>query len=311
MRRSRMGERTVCLAGWALLGLAACSKAPAPPPAAAVPQGPPPAPTLEQVRSATVSGVLEQPVTLVDGTYEGPPVAAGAASRPTLSLWAPSLIFSDLDGAPGNEAIALLSTSSGGSGEFVHVAVFALKDGKAVSLATAPVGDRVQLQKLWVEHGQIHMDVVEAGPKDPACCPTQISRKVFALEGGALRPKSSDAVGSLSVNLLASTDWVLAEMDGQPVDASGRPPTLLVQYGKVVGFGGCNRYTGPLKESSPGQISVGPLASTRMACPPAEMELEDKFTSRMNKVTSYTFRAGQLALTWRDKQGGGLLVFSK
>jgi hypothetical protein len=41
------------------------------------------------------------------------------------------------------------------------------------------------------------------------------------------------------------------------------------------------------------------------------MEIEDRFTSRMNKVTSYTFRAGQLVLTWGDKQGGGLLVFSK
>jgi heat shock protein HslJ len=311
MTRTSPGTRTVWLAGLILLGLVACSKTPPPQSAAAVPQGPPPAPTLEQVRSATVSGVLEQPVTLVDGAYEGPPVEAGAASRPTLTLWTPSVIFSDVDGAPGNEAVAMLSTSSGGSGEFVHVAVFAVQDGKAVSLATAPVGDRVKLHRLWVEHGQVHMDVFEAGPDDPACCPTQLSRKTFALEGGVLQQKSSDVVGALSVNLLASTDWVLAEMDGQPVDASGRPPTLLVQYGKVVGFGGCNRYTGPLKETSPGQITVGPVASTKMACPPAAMEIEDRFTSRMNKVTSYTFRAGQLVLTWGDKQGGGLLVFSK
>jgi len=310
MTRTSIGTRTVGLVGLVMLGLAACSKTP-PQPAAAVSQGPPPAPTLEQIRSATVSGVLEQPVTLVGGAYEGPPVEAGAASRPALTLWAPSVIFSDVDGTPGNEAVAMLSTSSGGSGEFVHVAVFAVQDGKAVSLASALVGDRVKLHKLWVEHGQIHMDVIEAGPNDPACCPAQLSRKAFALEGGVLQQKSSDVVGALSVNLLASTDWMLVEMDGQAVDQAGRPPTLLVQYGKVVGFGGCNRYTGPLKETSPGQISVGPLASTKMACPPAEMELEDKFTARMNKVKSYTFRAGQLALTWGDKQGGGVLVFSK
>ncbi len=221
------------------------------------------------------------------------------------------MIFSDVDGTPGSEAIAMLSTGSGGSGESVHVGAFAVRDGKAVSIATAPVGDRVQLNRLWVERGQIHMDVVEPGPKDPACCPTQVARKVFKLEGGALKSVSDDVVGVLSVNMLASTDWMLVEMDGEPIDAAAKPPTLLVQYGKVVGFGGCNRYTGALKETAPGQITVGPLAATRMACPPAAMALEDKFTAQMNKVTRYSFRAGQLALSWDAKKDHGLLVFSK
>jgi heat shock protein HslJ len=302
-------SRFVILVGLAVAGLAGCSQSPPPPPPA--PKGPPPAPTLEQVRAATVAGVVEQPVTLANGIWEGPPVAPGAASHPSLTLWTPSVIFTDVDGSPGRKAIALMSLDSGGSGDFVHVGVFALQDGKAVSVATAPVGDRVQLNRLWVEHGQIHMDVVEAGPKDPACCPTQLSRKVFKLEGGALKPVSNDVVGKLSVNLLAATDWVLAEMDGKPVDASAKPPTLLVQYDKVVGFSGCNRYTGALKETTPGQIKIGPLAGTRMACPPAAMELEDQFTTRMNKVGRYSFRAGQLALGWEDKQAHGLLVFSK
>jgi heat shock protein HslJ len=293
------------------VGLAACSQTPPPAPPAAAVAGPPPAPTLDQLKAATVSGVLEQPVTLAGGVYEGPAAEAGAASRPTLTLWVPTVGFANVDSVPGDEAVALLSTNSGGSGEFVHVAVFGIRDGRAVSLAMAPLGDRVKLHKLWVEQGRIQMDVIEAGPKDPACCPTQLARKSFTFQGGALKQESSDVVGSLSVNLLSATDWVLAEMDGQRLDPAGRPPTLLVQHDNVVGFGGCNRYTGALKETSPGTITVGPLASTRKACPAAEMDLEDKFTSRMNKVTSYTFLAGQLALTWGDKQGGGLLVFSR
>jgi heat shock protein HslJ len=309
MTRTAPLSSMVILAGLAVVALAGCSQSPPPPPPA--PKEPPPAPTLDQVRSATVSGVVEQPVTLVNGAWEGPAAEPGAASHPSLTLWSPSVIFNDVDGAPGSEAIAMLSTGSGGSGEFVHVGVFAMRDGKAVSIATAPVGDRVQLNRLWVEHGEIHMDVVEPGPKDPACCPTQVSRKVFKLEGGALKAVSSDVVGALSVNMLASTDWMLVEMDGAPVEAGAKPPTLLVQYGKVVGFDGCNRYTGALKESAPGQITVGPLAATRMACPPAAMALEDKFTAQMNKVTRYSFRAGQLVLSWDDKKDRGLLVFSK
>jgi len=266
---------------------------------------------MEQLRTATVTGVLEQPVVLSDGQYTGPPTIPGGASRPTLTLWTQAIVVADVDSAPGDEAIALMSANLGGSGEFVHLGVFAMKGGRAVSIATAPVGDRVKLERLWVERGEIHMDVVEAGPKEPACCPTQLSRKTFALEGGTLKQKSSNVVGVLSVNLLASTDWVLASIDGRPVGQATKPPTLLVQYGKVVGFGGCNRYTGPLKETSPGKISVGPLASTRMACPAEAMDLEDKFTTRMNKVTGYTFLAGQLALTWEDKKERGTLVFAK
>lgn len=299
---------SVVATGLALLALVACSKTP--PPAPPAPQGPPPPPTLEQLRAATVSGVLDQPVTLANGVYEGQPVEAGAATHASLTLWPAAVVFSDVDGKPGSEAVAAMGADTGGSGEFVHIGVFALQDGKAVSLATAPVGDRVRLQKLWVEHRQIHLDVVEPGPKDPACCPSQLSRKVFALEGGALKQVSSDVVGTLSVNLLASTDFVLTEMDGQPV-ASDKPPTLLVQYGKVVGFAGCNRYTGALTETAPGVIAVGPLAMTKMACPPPASELEDRFVERMNKVNGYTFVAGQLGLTWGDKQTKGVLLFGK
>jgi len=189
--------------------------------------------------------------------------------------------------------------------------VLAVRDGSTVSIAAAPVGDRVQLHKLWLEHGQIRMEVVEAGPGEPACCPTQLSRKTFALEGGVLQQTSSIVRGVLSVQLLAAADWVLASMDGEPMAPSHRPPTLLVPAGQVVGFGGCNRFSGPLTESAPGKLSIGPLATTRMACPVAAMELEAKFIARLVKVTGYGFQAGQLALTWADERSGGQLLFAR
>ena len=46
-----------------------------------------------------------------------------------------------------------------------------------------------------------------------------------------------------------------------------------------------------------------------MACPPAEMELEQKFLALFEKASRYTFVAGQLALTGKD--GTGTLLFSK
>jgi heat shock protein HslJ len=48
-----------------------------------------------------------------------------------------------------------------------------------------------------------------------------------------------------------------------------------------------------------------------MACPPEQMDLEQKFLAQLDKVSGYTFLAGQLALTWTDKDKPGLLIFSK
>jgi len=283
----------------------------APEPAPAVPAGPPPTPTQEQLASATVSGVFEQPVTLTDGTYEGQPAEPGAASRPRLVLWKSSVVFGDVDGKEGSEAVAMLSSSTGGSGEFVHLAVFGIRDGMLQNLGTAPVGDRVKLQIMWLERGKILMDVIEAGPDDPACCPTQVARKTFALEGGQLKQLSSEVRGVLAISMLSANEWQLIEMDGAPLPEGIEAPLILFENGTVRGFAGCNRFTAPVKETKPGEIDVGPGAATKKACPPQQMELEDKFLKQLEAVDHYTYVAERLALSWNNGDSTGLLLFRK
>lgn len=304
--------RTAGLAAFLVaLGLTACGQKEAAEPAATVPAGPPPTPTLDQLKGATVAGVFEQAVTLDKGKYEGPPAAPGAASRDTLMLWEPAVVFGDVDGAPGSEAVAMLSSNSGGSGEFVYVAVFGVRDGKLENLGTADVGDRTRLQNLWLQAGKINMDLVEAGPKDPACCPTQLARKTYAFEGGALKLSKSEVLGSLTMGTLAANEWQLVSIDGQPVPADAKPPLIHFERDSIRGFAGCNRFTASIKETAPGVIEVGPAAATRMACPGPEMDLEQKFLAQLGKAKGYTFLAGRLALTWTDKDGAGTLVFGK
>ena len=293
------------------LALAGCGGKTPPASAPTVPAGPPPTPTLEQLKSATVTGLFDQAVTLAGGRYEGEPYEPGAASRPGLMLWEPTVHFGDLDGAEGSEAVALLSATTGGSGEFVHVAVFGLRDGALVNLGTAPVGDRTRVQAVWLEKGRIVMDVVEIGPNDAACCPTQVARKTYGLEGGGLKQLSSDVRGVLALSMLAANEWTLVEMDGQPLAAIADPPLIHFERDTVRGFAGCNRFNAPVKETKPGEIDVGPASATRMACPPERMELEQKFLAQLDKVSRYTYRAGQLALGWQDGDRYGTLVFRK
>jgi heat shock protein HslJ len=272
----------------------------------------PAAPTRDQLLSATVTGVFDAPVTLTAGLHEGPPAEAGAASKPTLALWESTIEFVDVDGAPPEEGVALLTSSEGGSGTYSHLGVFSVQDGKAVTLGVAPLGDRVQLFRLWHEPGKVLLDLVEPGPGEPSCCPTQLSRKAFGWKDGRLQQLASDVVGGLSINLLAATDWMLVEMDGQPLPAGVVPPTTVIQYGKAAGFSGCNRYTGPITESVAGKVKLGELAVTGKACDATVNELEAAFLDRMRATTSYAFQAGRLLLVApQGDQPPRTLLFSR
>jgi heat shock protein HslJ len=275
------------------------------------PPGPPPTPTLEQVKSATVSGVFDQAVTLAAGKYEGQPVEPGAASRPTAVLWEPTFHTADLDGVIGSEALAMLSSNAGGSGEFVYLAVFGMRDGALANVATVPVGDRVRLQSLWLERGKVVMDVIEAGPNDAACCPTQVARKTFGYDNGTFKQISSEVRGMLALSMLSANEWTLVEMDGQSLPKDLDPPLVHFEGQNLRGFAGCNRFTAPVTESKPGEIDIGAAGAEKKACPAPQMELEQKFLTQLDAVKSYSYIAGQLALTWQDGDKSGTLLFRK
>lgn len=64
---------------------------------------------------------------------------------------------------------------------------------------------------------------------------------------------------------------------------------------RVAGRSGCNRFTGSWTQSG-ATIKLGPLAGTRMACAPALMDLEQKFLSTLEAVTTVSFDATGAAL---------------
>jgi heat shock protein HslJ len=256
--------------------------------------------TAEQVRNATVSGVYDRPVTLGDGRFEGPPFVEGGASRPTLAVIRDLVVFGNLDGAEGDEAAVLLAENSGGSGEMIYLSVIALRGGAPESVGTVAVGDRTRIVSCGVSGAEILMQVVEAGPGDPACCPTQVARKTYGLENGTLKMKRSEVEGILSLALIAGVEWTAVEIDGEPVPDGARRPTAVVKDDRVAGFGGCNRYNASVREVSPGHIAVGPAAATKMACPEPQGRLEDRFFASLGKSTQYSFLAGRLALSGMD-----------
>lgn len=272
------------------------------------------APTREQLANATYRGILDSPVTLTDGRYEGSPYVEGGASRPRV-VWAGALYaYGAFDADGEHDAVVFLSAASGGSGTQVYVAVVGVRGGKVVNRATAFLGDRVQVRGLEVRKGRIAVDVVQAGPEDAACCPTQLARRTWVLEAESLRELRQEMTGTLSVSTLAGTAWVLHGLDVDESVAEGVEVTLEFAADRVAGSSGCNRYFASYEgrtsnDDVPATLRIGPAASTRRMCAPPMSETEDAYLARLSQVTQFGFLMGRLALSWTLEDRYGILLF--
>lgn len=268
------------------------------------------APTLAELRNATYSGLpdLPGPVTLRDGRWEGEPYEKGGASRPSVTLAGGLRAVGEIDGRV--LAAVILAQSSGGSGSFSHLALVERKNGGLENVATAPLGDRVQIRSATIAGNQVQVGVVRAAPDDPACCPGEVADLSWKLEGGKLVPlAATEKPKRLSLDTIAGTEWVLRAWNlNEPAPAE---PSVTLSYadGRFAGRSGCNRYTGPVKSGDmPGDIEVGPLAGTRMACPEPGMSIEARFLRQLGAAKKFGFFLGQLALSYEVEGSFGAML---
>ena len=267
------------------------------------------APSWEEAANATYTGIEEGPIALSGGVHEGEPFVPGGASRARLALVPGFWLSGDLDGDGAPEAIVLLDASSGGSGTEVYLAALSRDGSRVVERGTAHVGNRVQVRGAHVDGDRVALDVVQAGPTDAMCCPGEKATRAFGLEGEALVELESRTTGRLSPGDLAGVAWLLVEWNGQPVVADPER-TLSVDGTRVQGYGGCNRYFGELREgATPGELAIGPIGATRMACEASVMEEETRYLAALEHVVKFGFVAGRLALTSRQGDSIETLIF--
>jgi len=304
MRAYLLDSITLALA----LTLSACGS-PAPE-EASTPAVPRPAPSFEEMAAATYAGIRDQPVTLTDGVWEGEPYTEGSAERPRVTLVRDFRLTGNLDGAGGDEAVVLVSSTSGGTGETTFFAVMGWHNDTLRDIANVELGDRVQVRSAKIEGATIVADVVRAGQEDAMCCPTEMAHLVWTLDGDRLLPTSAEITGRLSLDSLAGTEWGLADLD-RGVAAPAEPEvTLTYADGRFSGAGGCNRYSAGVKESTPGQIAVSLAASTRMTCGPEADALERQYLTALGSARTYGFVAGALAITCDTDDGVATLRFT-
>jgi len=270
-----------------------------------------PAPTLDELSAATFEGIYDHPVTLAHGQWEGEPFVEGGASRPTVGLVGNFRLAGDLDDDGREEAVVLLWESSGGSGTRLYLAAMAHRDEGIEDLGTVLIGDRVQVRAARLDGQRIVFDLVQAGPDDSMCCPSQKASKSWELGAEGLDLVATEVTGTFSLADLEGPEWVLTELGWEQPAPQGAEVTLRFEEGKVVGHGGCNRYFGGVTAGEiPGSLSFSAMGATRMACPDPAMELEQRYLSALAAASNHSFLAGRLVLTCQTGEGLVALIFS-
>lgn len=105
---------------------------------------------------------------------------------------------------------------------------------------------------------------------------------------------------------LAGTSWQLVKFSGS--DGAALEPDERSKYtlafqpdGSVAARIDCNRGRGTWKSTGPNQLQLGPLATTRMMCPPGSMD--SRVVGDWEAVRSYAIKGGHLFLSLQADGG--------
>lgn len=113
-----------------------------------------------------------------------------------------------------------------------------------------------------------------------------------------------------TLETIAGTEWVLRSWNLNDAAPAAPEVTLTMKDGKFVGSAGCNRYFAAVKPGAmPGDVTIGPIGATRMACPQERMTVESRFLKQLAAVKKFGFLAGQLALSYEADGVSGVMSF--
>jgi len=106
---------------------------------------------------------------------------------------------------------------------------------------------------------------------------------------------------------LEGTHWVLSGSTSLGVPVGDVAVSAQFENGTVGGTSGCNTYRAS-STSNGSRLTIGPIASTQMACDPDRMAVERAYLDRLAMVAGFTISGSQLTLS--DSSGKPVLEFN-
>jgi heat shock protein HslJ len=128
-----------------------------------------------------------------------------------------------------------------------------------------------------------------------------------AVDGRSVLLRRTEAPAAAVVPAGGSLEGGPWYADGFAGDASGAGRAEITFEGgdqgtsRVYGTGGCNRFSGSWKQDG-ARITLGPLASSMMACPQPQMDAEARFFKLLGGATTVSVAGNVATLTTADGQ---------
>ena len=98
---------------------------------------------------------------------------------------------------------------------------------------------------------------------------------------------------------MTGIEWQPALLGADKIAADSGMFVLFAVDGSIKGNGGCNNFFGSL-QTAEGELSVGELGATRMACPPDIMDREMAFMKALQDTTQFEMGENSLQLLGAD-----------
>jgi heat shock protein HslJ len=123
-------------------------------------------------------------------------------------------------------------------------------------------------------------------------------------------PEQAAVATDESPEQLTARGWKLVSVTGAGVDLPLTKETeitlVFTPDGRITGSGGCNRYFSGVELGAPGELTLGPVGSTMMACPEMTMALEQQYLRALQGARRYRLAGDRLELLFGDD---GVLTF--
>ena len=113
---------------------------------------------------------------------------------------------------------------------------------------------------------------------------------VLALAACSSTPEVGSGEGPVPADFpLLESVWVVHAVRAEPT-SEPRPALRFAADGTLAGSAGLNRITGEFRTNGSSALSIGPLATTRMAGPPEQMAAEAALVGALEEVEGFNVR---------------------